>query len=547
MKYIVVTGGTVSGIGKGVVASSTGKILQKHGIDVTFIKIDPYINLDAGNITPVDHGEVFVLGDGTEVDLDLGNYERFLNINLTRDNSITTGKIYNRIISRERAGHYLGSTVQIVPHVTDLIQEKILNASKKKILYGVNSSENNDYRKASVCIIELGGTVGDIEGLVFVEALRQLKCKVGKDNFTVIGVEHVLTINKGEQKTKPIQNSVIKSAGYGLKPDIIVGRCDEPMSESVLNKISLYCEIPKAALFSFTNIDSLYKAPSLLEEQKYSAAVFHALKIHRTLDTPGLYDFPYAFPKGKGKEVVISVVGKYMKNQDCYLSLENALNFSAALLNINLKVNWIEANDLISKFERTITLLDESSGILIPGGFGHRGCEGKVVAIRYARENNIPFLGICLGFQLAVIEFARNVMHIRDATSEEFDSDADTKVIKFMNYADKEHVKSSMRLGDHKVLFSCESKSKEIYKNNAVIYERFRHRYGVNEEYCESIQNAGMDFVATDESGNIMCVLELQNHPFFIGVQYHPEFNARPEQPHCLFTEFLRHSKGGDN
>lgn len=547
MKYILVTGGTVSGIGKGIVASSTGKILQRHGINVTFVKIDPYINIDAGNISPLDHGEIYVLSDGTEVDLDLGNYERFLNINLTRDNSITTGKIYNRVICRERAGHYLGNTVQLVPHVTDLIQEKIWKASTKKILYGVNSSENNDYRQASVCIIELGGTMGDIEGLVFVEALRQLKCKVGKDNFMVVGVEYVLTINQGEQKTKPIQNSIKIAASYGLKPDIIVGRCEKTLDDAILNKISMFCEIRKEAIFSFTTIDSIYEAPALLEKQKYGEALFQKLKIQSKMDSVELNPFAHLLKKGRGREVVITIVGKYIKNPDCYLSLENALNFSASHLNINMKINRLESNDLLHHKGENLCLLDDSDGIIIPGGFGQRGCEGKIAAIKFARENNIPILAICLGFQLVVIEFARNVMHMKDATSEEFDVDSETKVIKYMNYNENEHAKSSMRLGDHKVLLTKDSRTKDIYDNKALIYERFRHRYGVNEKYIKSMQLAGLSFVGTDSSEEIMCNIELQDHPFFIATQYHPELTARPDHPHCLFTELLRNAKGGDS
>lgn len=546
MKYIIITGGVVSGIGKGVIASSTGKILQRHGVDVTFIKIDPYVNLDAGTLTPYDHGEVFVLSDGAEVDLDLGNYERFLNINLTRDNNITTGKIYDQIIKKERAGDYLGKTVQIVPHLTDLLQEKIIEVSERKVLNGVNSKENKDYRKAQVCIIELGGTVGDIESLVFIEALRQLKIKVGNENFLVIGVEYVPILSNGEQKTKPIQNSVKQAAMYGLRPDIIVARCSQNLEDSVKEKISLFCEVKKENIIDVPEVDCVFKVPMILESQNFHKSLIDTLKLSIIKENMTNFKFSYLFDKKNERNVIIALVGKYVQNKDCYISIANALYFSSCQIGLNLKINWIESENLEDESSEAWMKIQESNGILIPGGFGERGSIGKIKAIQYAREKNIPFFGICFGFQLAVVEYARNVLKICSATSEEFDENAEHKVVLLMKDYKNEKMGGTMRLGEHLTFLDNKSQIKEIYNQNDIIYERYRHRYYINPEYLKPMEDKGLVFIGSDHKREKATTFELPEHVFFIGVQFHPEFIARPKSPHCLFTEFIRCSAGSD-
>lgn len=545
MKFIVITGGVVSGIGKGVISSSTGKILQSHGRKVTFIKIDPYLNLDAGTLTPLDHGEVFVLADGSEVDLDLGNYERFLNINLARENNITTGKVYKEIIKKERKGAFLGKTVQCVPHLTDLIQKNILIAATKKIGCGLNTMGEKEYEDPEVCIIELGGTVGDIESVVFIEALRQLKVKAGPDNFMIIGVEYVPIISNGEQKTKPIQNSIKIAQSYGIKPDIIVGRCADTLQKSTKSKIALFCEVNEENIFNMPDLDTVFRAPSFLMSQNYDKSIMKILNLPSLKESQITIPFSYLLDSKGGSGVEISIVGKYVRNLDCYISLKNALDFSAAQLGISMNVNWIEAEDIALNKEKAMQQLTSSSGIIIPGGFGSRGFEGKIKAIKFARENNIPFLGICLGFQLSIIEFSKNVLHIDNATSQEFNEEQEDCVVIRMECNGEAKLDGSMILGEKPVFIKPNSKLSEIYYNNKVVLERFRHRYKVNPIYVDQLEKSGIVFVAdngTEES--IKNAFELPDHPFFIGVQFHPEFLARPEAPHRLFTEFLRNSSG---
>lgn len=534
----------MSGIGKGVVCSSTGKILQSHGIKVTFVKIDPYINLDAGTLTPLDHGEVFVLSDGTEVDLDLGNYERFLNINLSKDNSITTGKVYNEIINNERSGFYGGKTVQCVPHVTDIIQKRIVAASRMQVKCGVNMDDNESTYEPEVCIVELGGTVGDIESVIFIEALRQLKLKAGVGNFTVVGVEYVPVLSNSEQKTKPIQGSIKTAQCYGLKPDIIVGRCAEKLHKATKEKIALFCEVHERDIFNMPELDTIYRAPHFLRSQNYDVSIMRMLNLKSKLNGPFLVPFSSLFSKNIKNVVNISIVGKYVSNLDSYLSLQNALEFSAAALNLKLSLTWIEAEDVYQSRNGSIEKLMSASGVIVPGGFGTRGFEGKIKAIQFARENNIPFLGICLGYQLAIIEFFRNVMCIKDATSQEFDDTKTDAAIIRMKEVDK-NGNSTMILGEKAVHIQQSTKLAEIYRSETVVYERFRHRYKVNPDYIEIIERNGMKFVADNEgNAEIKNAFEVADHPFFLGVQYHPEFLARPDLPHNLFTEFLRNCCG---
>ncbi|KAM0688208.1 CTP synthase ura7 [Conglomerata obtusa] len=534
MKYIVVYGGVVSGIGKGVIASSTGALLQRHGIVTTVIKIDPYVNIDAGSISPLDHGEVFVLADGSEVDLDLGNYERFLNITLTNEHSITTGKIYNEVIKRERRGDYLGKTVQIVPHLTNLIQEKLIQVSQTEILTGDHNSGKKV--KPDVCIIELGGTIGDIEGYVFVEALRCLKTKLGKGNVMFIAVEYIPCLKTNEQKTKPLQNGIKQMKSLGVNPDFIICRCDNPMDALTTDKIALYCEIEPENIFRVPHFDSVYKVPGFLEESQYCNKILSRLSIVSFKDLSVFDRFDYIFNFEKKGDVTIAIVGKYIKHKDSYISVFNAINFSAKSLGLDLKINWIEAYDIEIDDEKALNKLKEADGILIPGGFGTRGTEGKIKAAQYARENNVPFFGICLGFQIAVIEFCRNVLGLVNATSEEFHEDAEHKVIQKIV---KEN-ECPMRSGAIETFFTTESRIKAVHGNQNSILERHRHKYKVNLDYVDAIQENGMCFVATDKTGQIKGIFELKDHKFFVGAQHHPEFNARPANPHKLFTEFVK-------
>lgn len=546
MKYIVVTGGVVSGIGKGVISSSTGKILQTHGINVTYIKIDPYLNIDAGTLTPIDHGEVFVLSDGSEVDLDLGNYERFLNINLTGENNITTGKVYKEIIEKERRGDYLGKTVQCVPHLTDVIQNNIIAASQRLITQGLCENEERKFFKPEVCIIELGGTVGDIESVVFIEALRQLKLKAGPDNFAIIGVEYVPVLSNNEQKTKPIQNSIKTAQSYGIKPDIIVGRCNQSLQESTKEKIALFCEVNKTNIFNMPDLETVFKGPSYLMSQNYDKSILKILKLTSKIKKDVcIVPFSYLFDKNKKNTVVVTIVGKYIRNLDCYMSLKNALDFSAAKLKTNIAINWVEAEDLMNNDENAVEALSIANGIIIPGGFGKRGFEGKIKAIKFARENNIPLMAICLGFQFALIEFARNVLGKANSTSQELDEEENDNIIVRMGSNGEEKLDGTMILGEKAVFLKENTKLHEIYRNNNVVYERFRHRFQMNPNYVEELERNGVTFVAHGgDKKQIVNGFELNEHPFFIGVQYHPEFSARPEAPHNLFTEFLQVSSG---
>ncbi|KAM0673315.1 CTP synthase ura7 [Gurleya vavrai] len=534
MKYIVVTGGVLSGIGKGVIASSTGALLQAHGIPTTIIKIDPYVNIDAGTLSPLDHGEVFVLADGTEVDLDLGNYERFMNLKLTKDHSITTGKIYNEVIKQERRGDYLGKTVQIVPHLTNLIQEKTINVSEIEIQYGNEMHKE----KPEVCIIELGGTIGDIEGYVFVEALRQLKAKVGLENIVFVSVEYIPKLSNNEYKTKPLQNGVKQMKTVGIFPDFIMCRSEGVLDKHVKEKISTFCEVPIDHLIHVPQFDCIYKAPGFLETQNYSNKILDRLNIKPKKLFINFNRFDYIFNFIKKGSVCIAIVGKYIKHRDSYISVENALNYSAKMFCLDLKINWIEAQDIENDNEKAIQLLKEADGVLIPGGFGTNGTEGKVKAVRYARENNVPLFGICLGFQVAVIEFCRNVLGLENATSEEFNEKAIYKVIRKI----KRKKKNKMRLGEHKVHFTGDSRIKEIHGSVDFVNERHRHRFKVNNKYLKQIQDNGMHFVASNERGSIMQIFELKDHAFFVGAQHHPEFNTNPEKPHSLFTAFIKAS-----
>lgn len=545
MKYVVITGGVISGVGKGIIASSTGVLLKALGMRVTAIKIDPYLNIDAGTLSPLDHGEVFILDDGGETDLDLGNYERFLNITLTRDNNITTGKIYSRVIERERRGDYLGKTVQVIPHITDAIQDWIEKASHLEV-----EDVNGVKGRPDACVIEMGGTVGDIESAPFIEALRQFQFRVGKENFILIHVSLVPVVGSvGEQKTKPTQASVRDLRGLGLAPDVVACRSAAPLEDSIKEKISLFCQVAPEQVLSVHDCSSVYQVPLILQQQGLSKFLFDRFNL-RSLNFTANDEFMAKWTHLAQvqaectDEISIALVGKYTFLQDSYLSISKAINHAGLFLEKSPKIHWIEATDLeghdSAKNEAAWATLRSSDCILVPGGFGDRGMAGKLAACHYARTNGKPFLGICLGFQMAVIEYARDILGLKEANSTEMNAETSDPVVIFMPEGSKTHLGGTMRLGTRKTVISGESKhALPLYRAN-VIDERHRHRYEVNPSYVDRLESAGLKFVGRDETGQRMEILELPDHPYYVGCQFHPEFKSKPMQPSPLFVGLLQ-------
>ncbi|KAF9045799.1 CTP synthase [Hymenopellis radicata] len=558
-KYIVVSGGVVSGIGKGVIASSTGLLLKTIGLKVSAIKIDPYMNIDAGTMRPTEHGEVYVLNDGGEVDLDLGNYERYLDITLSRDNNITTGKIYREVIEKERKGEYLGKTVQIVPHVTNAIQDWIQRVSKIPV--------DETGEEPDVCIVELGGTVGDIESAPFVEAMRQFQFRVGHKNFALIHVSLVPDMH-GEQKTKPTQTTVHSLRGLGLLPDLIACRLlvREPLLDATKEKISMFCHVAAEQVFGVHDVSSVYHVPLLLQSQGIVEYLRKRLDLGSVNITEKMVQHGLSLEKrwrdmtsGQARlfdSVSIVLVGKYTDLKDSYMSVIKALEHSAFRVQRKLNLTWVESSDLEpetqesnpAKYHDAWRAVVGAGGILVPGGFGSRGTEGMLMAIKYAREQQIPFLGICLGFQLSVIEWARNVLNISGATSAEFDPSTEHPAIVFMPEISRTHMGGTMRLGLRPTVFEKDtagcSKVRKLYGGAGKIWERHRHRYEVNPEWVEKLTASGLNFCGKDEKGERMQVLELPNHPFFVGLQAHPEFCTRPLNPSPPFLGFVAASSG---
>ena len=535
MKYVVVTGGVLSGLGKGITASSIGVLLKSAGLSVTSVKIDPYLNCDAGTMSPFEHGEVYVLDDGGEVDLDLGNYERFLDIALTRDNNITTGKVYQAVIERERKGDYLGKTVQVIPHITNEIQEWIERVA--------NKSSDGSSKTPDACVIELGGTVGDIESAPFIEALRQFQFRVGKENICFVHVSLVPVMGPvGEQKTKPTQHTVKELRGLGIIPDILVCRSENPLDYETREKLAAFCHVSPEAVVSAHDVSNIYRIPILLDEQGVSEVLSKEIGFELPDSRPLLEDWiKMAETVDNLDEVVkIAMVGKYTGLSDSYLSVIKALQHSSFEVNRKLQINWIEAENLDEKVKRDDAekyneawkLLKESDGILVPGGFGIRGIEGKIKAAEYARLNKIPYLGVCLGLQIATIEFCRNVLGMEKANSTEFDENTPHPAVVFMPEISKTHMGGTMRLGTKPTPFLVEDcKMKRLYGNKPHVDERHRHRYEVNPELITMIEEAGLIYVGKDETGQRCEIMELENHPFYVGTQYHPEFKSRPGRP----------------
>ncbi|CAK9811651.1 CTP synthase [Anthophora plagiata] len=550
MKYILVTGGVISGVGKGVIASSFGTILKHCGIHVTSIKIDPYINIDAGTFSPYEHGEVYVLDDGGEVDLDLGNYERFLDITLHKDNNITTGKIYQHVISKERRGDYLGKTVQVIPHITDAIQEWVERVATQSV--------TKDGDKPDVCIVELGGTIGDIEGMPFVEAFRQFQFRVKKENFCCAHVSLVpQPKSTGEPKTKPTQSSVRELRGLGLSPDLIVCRSEKPIGDSVKEKISNFCHVAPEQVITIHDLSSIYRVPLLMESQGVIEYLNDRLELNIGMPRPRYFMRKWKNLADRSdylrKEVNIALVGKYTKLEDSYASVTKALQHACIEVGYKLNLRYIEADNLQQSTKATDPVLYheawqqlcKSSGVIVPGGFGKRGMQGKMQACTWCRTNNKPFLGICLGLQVAVIEFARNVLGIENANSVEIDSETDNPLIIDMPEYNPGQMGGTMRLGKRYTRFTNEnSVIKQLYGNKDYIEERHRHRYEINPKYIDDLEAAGLKFVGHDEDNLRMEIAELEGHIYYIATQFHPEYLSRPLKPSPPFLGLILASVG---
>lgn len=523
-KYIFVTGGVVSGLGKGITAASLGRLLKARGLRIAAQKLDPYINVDPGTMSPYQHGEVYVTEDGAETDLDLGHYERFIDENLNKYSNLTTGKVYWNVLNKERKGEYLGSTVQIIPHITNEIKE---------FIYRVGETGNAD-----VIITEIGGTVGDIESQPFLEAIRQVSLEQGKENCLFIHVTLVPYLkSSGEHKSKPTQHSVKELQAMGISPDIIVMRADEPIDKSISEKISLFCNVKEDCVIENQTLPILYEAPLMLEKSKLSWIVCRELGINAGPCEMTEWEQMVERIKARKERVNIAVVGKYIKLHDAYLSVAEALRHGGYENGCKVDIKWIEAEDVTDEMAESI--LSDVSGILVPGGFGDRGIEGKVAAAKYARTHKIPYFGICLGMQIAVIEFARNVLGITDANSGEFAEDCPHKVIDFMpdQYGDIPKG-GTMRLGAYPCTIAKGTILERAY-GTTFTSERHRHRYEFNNEYREKMEEAGLKIAGTSPDGRLVEAVELPQHPHYVGVQYHPEFKSRPNKAHPLFREFI--------
>ncbi|XP_066999211.1 CTP synthase isoform X2 [Anabrus simplex] len=550
MKYILVTGGVISGVGKGVIASSFGTILKCCNIHVTSIKIDPYINIDAGTFSPYEHGEVYVLDDGGEVDLDLGNYERFLDVTLHRDNNITTGKIYQHVINKERRGDYLGKTVQVVPHITDAIQEWVERVANQPV--------SQDGLKPQVCIIELGGTIGDIEGMPFVEAFRQFQFRVKKENFCCAHVSLVpQPRSTGEPKTKPTQSSVRELRGLGLSPDLIVCRSENPIGQSVKEKISNFCHVAPDQVICIHDLSSIYRVPLLMESQGIVEFFNDRLQLNIPMPPPRRFMHKWKDLAERvdtlRKEVTIALVGKYTKLEDSYASVTKALQHAAVYAGYKLKIKYIEAATLEEETKLTEPVqyheawqqLCKSDGVIVPGGFGKRGMEGKIKACEWCRKTSKPFLGICLGLQAAVIEFGRNILQLQDANTTENVPDTPHPIVIDMPEHNPDQKGGTMRLGKRFTVFTqSNSILKSLYGKQDRIEERHRHRYEVNPKYVPDLEAAGLKFVGHDEDKVRMEIIELEGHPYYVAVQYHPEYLSRPLSPSPPFLGLILASCG---
>lgn len=523
MKYIFVTGGVVSSLGKGLTAAALGALLEMRGLKVRIQKFDPYLNVDPGTMSPFQHGEVYVLEDGAETDLDLGHYERFTSGRLSRLNSLTSGQVYESVIQKERRGDYLGKTVQVIPHVTNEIKQRIYAGGKD----------------VDVLITEIGGTTGDIEGLPFLEAMRQFALEVGPKDVVFIHVTLVpFLAAAGELKTKPTQQSVAKLREIGIQPHMVVCRCDHPLDNGLRDKISLFCNVPVKAVVECRDVDSsIYELPLQLQKQGMDELVLELFGLKLPMPTKNVWEEIVRRIKNPGTEITIGVVGKYIELQDAYKSVYESISHAAIANTCHVHIKRIDAEDLEKK--GGLAALKGLDGILVPGGFGDRGTEGKIAAARYARENNIPYYGLCLGLQIAVIEFCRNVLKLREANSMEFDPQTVHPVINMMEEQKKILDKgATMRLGSYECALKPGTLAAKAYKQES-IRERHRHRFEVNNAYVEQLQKAGMVISGLNPRRNLVEIIELKNHPWFLAVQFHPEFQSKPNAAHPLFAAFV--------
>ena len=528
-KYIFVTGGVVSGLGKGITAASLGRLLKSRGLKVAAQKLDPYINVDPGTMSPYQHGEVFVTEDGAETDLDLGHYERFIDENLNKYSNLTSGKVYWNVLNKERRGEYLGSTVQVIPHITNEIKEFVYRVGKKT--------------DADVVITEIGGTIGDIESQPFIEAVRQISLEVGRENSLFIHVTLLPYLHGSEEhKTKPTQHSVKELQGMGINPNIIVLRCDEPLEDSIFKKIAMFCNVKEDCVIENITLPNLYEAPLMLEKSGFSEVVCRELGIDAP--APDLTEWTHVVSNiaNRNKEVRIGLVGKYVQLHDAYLSVAEALNHAGFALNAHVNIEWIDSEEITP--ETVDVKLAGLKGVIVPGGFGDRGIEGMILTAQYAREHGIPYFGICLGMQIAVIEYARNVCGIADANSGEFDELCKNKVIDFMpGQSDSIDKGGTLRLGAYPCIIQAGTLMERCY-NTLEIQERHRHRYEYNNDYRDILTDRGLTISGLSPDGKLVETVEIGDHPFYIGVQFHPEFKSRPNKPHPIFKGFVEAALG---
>ncbi len=527
-KYIFVTGGVVSSLGKGITAASLGRLLKSRGLKVTIQKFDPYINVDPGTLSPYQHGEVFVTDDGAETDLDLGHYERFIDTSLNKNSNVTSGKIYWSVLNKERKGEYDGRTVQVIPHITNEIKSRIKRASKEG--------------EIDVVITEIGGTVGDIESLPFLEAIRQIKYDVGKENVMYVHVTLVPFLSKaGELKTKPTQHSVKELRSIGIQPDVLICRTEMPLSQDLKDKIALFCDLNPSEVIENLDAETIYEIPLMLEKEGLSQLVIDHL--HLKCGELDLTEWTNMVEKIKcpKDKVKVALVGKYIELKDAYLSVAEALRHGGIYNDVDVEIDWIHAEDVND--DNCEELLKDADGILVPGGFGDRGVDGKICAIKYARENKVPYLGICLGMQLAVVEFARNVVGLKGAHSSELNPSTPYPVIDLMpEQQDIDTLGGTMRLGLYPCKLRKDTKAMDIY-GDEIIYERHRHRYEFNNQYRKKLMEKGLVVSGVSPDERLVEIIELKDHPWFVGVQFHPEFKSRPTKAHPLFREFIKACK----
>src|SRR6058998_3882259 len=525
-KYVFVTGGVTSSLGKGITAASIGRILKARDLRVSILKLDPYINVDPGTMSPYQHGEVFVTDDGAETDLDLGHYERFIDENLTQLSNVTTGRIYQAVIAKERRGDYLGGTVQVIPHITNEIKERITRVARDG--------------EPDVVIVEVGGTVGDIESLPFLEAIRQMRKDVGRANVLYVHVTLLPALAAtGELKTKPTQHSVKELRGIGIQPDVIVLRSDSEVPDEIREKIALFTDVDVDAVIPAPTAETIYEVPLQFEDHGLGRLIVRELGLGDPDAAPDLAGWRalVANIKRDKPDLEIALVGKYIELPDAYLSVTEALKHAGWAHDVDVKVRWVDS-DALTK-ENLHAILDGAAGIVVPGGFGHRGIEGKVLAAHFAREHKVPYLGLCLGLQCAVIEFARDVLDTKDVNSTEFDMFTDNPVIDFMpDQRDMEDKGGTMRLGLYPARLAAGSKAAAVY-GQEVIYERHRHRFEVNNRYRQILEGAGLLLSGQSPDGRLVEIVELKDHPWFVASQFHPEFRSRPERPHPLFDGFV--------